>query len=438
MTPRLVAIDGPLKGSTFDIAGDSFSIGRKPENTLSPADLSISRQHCTIDRLAGKYRLTDFDSQNGTFVNGIPVRERLLCHGDQVSVGVSVFVFLAAETEPRSRTSLALEPAARPDEAPGLHHRMIGESLAIGHVLEFIAKVAALDSTVLITGERGSGKELAARTLHDNSPRASKPFVTLRCASLSETLLESEFCGHERTAFTGAVARKKGRLELAEGGTLFLDEVGQLPLPMQGTLLRLLQEGRFERLGGTRSLQADVRIIASTICDLTAAVEEGRFRQDLYFRLRVLSVEMPPLRQRRDDIGLLANYFRIEHSRRQNRRVLGITAAARECLLSYNWPGNVRELEIAIESAVAHGSTEGILPEDLPESILPNQAMPDEVMPRFYKNVLEAKRELVLKAFQQAQGDAVRAASILGLHPSSLQRLVRALDLQAALTSLGV
>lgn len=422
--PQLVAIDGPLKGTTYTISSDRFSIGRKSENTLAQADLSISRHHCTIDFAGDRFRITDHDSQNGTFVNGIPIKERTLIHGDQIAVGISVFVFLMEEMGPI------------PSAAPALPYPIVGESPAIRHVLEFIGQVAPLDGSVLIVGEKGTGKKLAARALHDSGPRARKPFVTVNCAALSETFLNRELFGYERSAFPGAVARKEGKLELAEGGTLFLNEIAALPLALQGKLLRLVSDKRFERLGGGGELAADVRVIAATDRDLGAAAQEATFRPDLYFRLRVLSVEVPPLRQRREDIALLANYFRLEQSARQKRRVLGITAAARDCLLRYHWPGNVRQLECAIESAVAVGSTEGILPEDLPEAVLPAGDAPDDLVPRYHREVHETRRELVLKAYQQG-GSHGRAAALLGLHPHSLARLVRTLGLQSAIEHLG-
>ena len=424
MIPQLVAIDGPLKGATYAISTGHFSIGRKSDNTLSQADLSISRHHCTIEFAVDRFRITDHDSQNGTFVNGIPIKERTLFHGDQIAVGISVFVFLLEEMGPP------------PGSVPVLQCPIVGETPAIRHVLEFIGKVAPLDGSVLIVGEKGTGKELAARALHDCGPGARRPFVAVNCAALSETFLNRELFGYERGAFPGAVTRKEGKLELAEGGTLFLNEIASLPLSLQSKLLRLLTEKRFERLGGSGEIAADLRVIAATDRDLSAAVQEEAFRQDLYFRLRVLSLEVPPLRQRREDIPLLANYFRVEQSARQKRRVLGITAAARDCLLRYDWPGNVHELENAIESAVAVGSTEGILPEDLPEAVLPARDAPDDLVPRYHREIYETRRELILKAYGQG-GSHARAAALLGLDPHSLARLVRTLDLQSAIEHLG-
>jgi transcriptional regulator with PAS, ATPase and Fis domain len=422
--PQLAAIDGPLKGSTYAISMEGFSIGRKPENTLAQADLSISRHHCTIDFAGGRFRIVDHDSQNGTFVNGIPIKERILVHGDQITVGSSVFVFLLEEMGPL------------PTPAPALQSPIVGESPAIRHVLEFIGRVAPLDTPVLIAGEKGTGKELAARAMHDCSLRARKRFVAVNCAGWSETILNRELFGYERGAFPGAVSSKEGKLELAQGGTLFLDQINAVPAALQASLLRLLNERRYQRIGGAGELDADVRVIASAGSGLAAAVQDGTFRHDLYFRLAVMSLEVPPLRLRREDIPLLANYFRVEQSARQKRRVLGITAAARDCLLRYDWPGNVRQLECAIESAVSVGSTEGILPEDLPEAVLPARDAPDDLVPRYHRAVHETRRELVLKAYQQG-GSHGRAAALLGLHPHSLARLVRTLDLQSAIERLG-
>ncbi|HUB80316.1 MAG TPA: sigma 54-interacting transcriptional regulator [Bryobacteraceae bacterium] len=425
MIPQLVAIDGPLKGSAYAIADGRFSIGRKPDNTLSQADLSVSRHHCTIECAGDSFVITDHDSQNGTFVNGIPIKQRTLCHGDQIAVGASVFTFLLDEG-----------PAPPAAASTAARYPVVGETPLIRHVLEFVAQVAPLDGPVLIAGEPGTGKRLMAHALHDAGLRARRPFVAVNCAALSETFLGRELFGYERGAFPGAVDRKEGKLALAEGGTLFLDEVGALPVELQAKLLRLLNHKQFQRLGSAAAATADVRVIAATGRDISAAVGEGSFQPDLYFRLKVLSVEIPPLRYRREDIPLLANYFRVEQSTRQKRRVLGITAAARDCLLRYDWPGNVRQLECAIESAVAVGSTEGILPEDLPEAVLPGRDAPQDLVPRYHREIHETRRELVLKAYTQG-GSHARAAAILGLHPHSLARLVRALGLQSAIEQLG-
>jgi Nif-specific regulatory protein len=245
-----------------------------------------------------------------------------------------------------------------------IEHNMVGEGEAMQRVYHFIGKVAPTDATVLINGESGTGKELAARAIHRNSKRAQKPFVAVNCAALTESLLESELFGHERGAFTGAIAQKKGRLEIANGGTLFLDEIGELSPALQVKLLRVLQEREFERVGGTVTIKADVRVIAATNKNLEDAMAANQFRHDLFYRLNVVSLEMPPLRTRREDILLLASYFVEKYATVCNRKLKGISPDARTALLAYEWPGNVRELENTIERAVVLGATDFILTKD--------------------------------------------------------------------------
>ncbi|MDT4896606.1 MAG: two-component system, NtrC family, response regulator HydG [Acidobacteriota bacterium] len=311
-----------------------------------------------------------------------------------------------------------------------VEHNMIGESQRMRDVYQFIARVAPTVSTVLIWGESGTGKELAARAIHLNSPRKNKPFIAVNCAALTETLLESELFGHEKGAFTGAVVQKKGKLEVADGGTLFLDEVGEMPQLLQAKLLRVLQEREFERVGGTRTLKVDIRLIAATNKDLEEAIRQGSFRQDLYYRLNVVALSMPPLRERREDISLLASYFVQKYSDKCNRRVKGISSEARVRLTSYDWPGNVRELENAIERAVVLGTTEVILPEDLPEAALETATPTTGVVANYHDAVTEAKKQLILKAVEQAGGNYTEAARLLGVHPNYLHRLIRNMNLR--------
>ena len=311
-----------------------------------------------------------------------------------------------------------------------LEHSMVGESARIREVYQFIAKVAPADSTVLIRGESGTGKELVARAIHSNSSRTDKAFVAINCAALTETLLESELFGHEKGAFTGAIAQKRGKLETAEGGTVFLDEVGELAPGLQAKLLRVLQERQFERVGGTHSIKVDIRLIAATNRNLESAIQERGFRQDLYYRLNVLAVTMPPLRERREDIPLLARYFTIRTSKNSAGPVKGISMEACKCLVDYDWPGNVRELENAIERAVVLGTTELIMPEDLPEVVLEKKPIPGVQVTEYHQAVKETKRQLVLKAFDDAGGSYAKAARILGMHPNNLHRLIRNLDLK--------
>jgi len=248
-------------------------------------------------------------------------------------------------------------------------YEIVGGSAKLRDLLELIERVAPTSSTVLIQGESGTGKELVARALHRNSPRADGPLVAINCAALTETLLESELFGHEKGAFTGAISRKKGKIEMAEGGTLFLDEISELAAGMQAKLLRALQEREFDPVGGTRSIKVNVRVIAATNRNLAEDVQAGRFRSDLFYRLNVVSLTTPSLRERREDIPLLAQNFITKVSEKYHVPAKMLSADARSLLTQYDWPGNVRELENAIERAVVLGASDEIVVEDLPGAV---------------------------------------------------------------------
>jgi transcriptional regulator with PAS, ATPase and Fis domain len=300
-----------------------------------------------------------------------------------------------------------------------------------------MAKVAPVDSTVLLQGESGTGKELAARAIHQNSSRAEKPFVAINCAALTETLLETELFGHEKGAFTGAIAQKKGQLEIADGGTVFLDEIGELAPALQVKLLRVLQEREFLHVGGTRPIKVNIRVIAATNRDLSQQVRAGSFREDLFYRLNVVSLTMPPLRARPDDIPLLAEHFAQKYGQQCKRRIRGLSAEARALLLAYDWPGNIRELQNAIERAVVLGSSDVILPEDLPDALLEAPAVRDTGLPRYHAAVKDLKKDLIVKAVQQTHGSYTEAAKLLGVHPNYLHRLIRNLGLKSMLAKPG-
>jgi Nif-specific regulatory protein len=273
---------------------------------------------------------------------------------------------------------------------------------------------------------------MVARAIHRNSSRAERPFVAINCAAITETLLESELFGHEKGAFTGAVSQKKGKMEAADGGTLFLDEVGELAPSLQAKLLRVLQEREFERVGGIRPLKLDIRLIAATNTLLSEAVKNGTFRKDLYYRLNVVAVTMPALRDRREDIPLLADHFIAKASRKCKSRMKPLSVEARSCLMNYDWPGNVRELENAIERALVLGSTDSILPDDLPEAVLEAGSPLTASNAKYLGTIIDTKKQLILQALQQANGGYIEAAKALGMHPNSLLRLIRNLDLKAA------
>ena len=310
---------------------------------------------------------------------------------------------------------------------------IVGESPAVLKLLQMIARVAPRESSVLVLGESGTGKELVAQALHRLSPRRAGPFRAINCAALSEALLESELFGHEKGAFTGAAAQKKGKLELAEGGTVLLDEIGELAPSLQAKLLRVLQQREFERVGGTRTLKLDVRVIAATNRELSEEVRRGAFREDLYHRLNVVALRVPALRERAGDILPLARYFLERAATRCGRRVTGISEEAERRLTEYGWPGNVRELENAIERAVVMGQAEMLLAEDLPEAVVGGSGH-RRAAGSMATTVTQTKRELILAACRESGGDHNKAAAKLNIHPNSLRRLVRVLGLKESLT----
>ncbi len=614
MDPRIVIVSGARKGVSVRLSDAEVTIGRDPASILCLSEEAVSRKHGAIQADGGTYRILDFNSSNGTFVNSIPVRKKVLQHGDRICIGYTELVFLTEADElpevdtapeddgrtlilsdaerrlalgersetampdlsvvmrdlnallrigrinticqvdllqrelldllfeviPAERGSVVLtsrdstasatswhrdgrkggagevnskivnralwegsnvvnEPevsaAKTADErlvlcvklsgtketigalylvgGPGrafeenhvhfvtavasifavalenamhleslenvnrclqrdveLKHSLVGESAAMESVMEFISRVAKTDATVLIRGESGTGKELVARAIHRNSSRKDRPFVAINCAALTETLLESELFGHERGAFTGATATKMGKLEVANSGTLFLDELGEMPLTLQAKVLRALQTREFERVGSTRSIKVDVRFVAATNRNLEQAMKNGSFRQDLFYRVNVVSINMPPLREHPEDIPLLAMYFAAQHSKKCNRPLKGISPNARALLLNYPWPGNVRELENAIERAVVLGVGETIVVEDLPESLLESQ--PEAITgSKYHQSINSLKKQMIVEAVERSGGMITEAAKLLGVHPNYLHRLIRNLNLRA-------
>jgi transcriptional regulator with GAF, ATPase, and Fis domain len=632
MYPRLVAINGSKKGTTFPLTVKETTIGRESLSVVPLNHASVSRRHCVIERDDDNFKIRDLGSSNGTFVNGQPIQEKVLSHADQLRIGSIALLFLVQETEettsgnlvrfddsqpiiesatqmrpeallrqteavvdfseherltrnlgvlvkigtrinqlrhthelvreilgsifdvvPVDRGAILLsqaekefslihgkhrreqtnevrvsrtvvervlregiailtndiaasdtlnmaeslvaaqisslicvplivfdktlgviyldtsDPIIRFDEAHlqlvvaiagmaavsienarhlewlegensrlrstlAIQHNMIGESAAMREVYSFIQRVAPARSAVLICGESGTGKELAANAIHNNSQRAAQPFVAINCAALTETLLESELFGHEKGAFTGAITRKEGKLEVANRGTVFLDEIGEMPLPMQSRLLRFLQDHKIEHVGGTRSIDLDVRVIAATNRDLDAAIKAGTFRQDLYHRLNVVKITMPSLHERREDIPLLASYFAEKYSNECKRTINGITPEARAVLQNYDWPGNVRELENAIERAVVLGSSEMIGVDDLPRRVTDSAENANAAGATYYELVNDAKRQIIIKAMEHSKGNYTEAAKVLEIHPNNLHRIIRTLDLKAALS----
>lgn len=297
--------------------------------------------------------------------------------------------------------------------------RILGEHPSMQRMLKIIAQVAPSRATVLISGESGTGKELIAAAIHQNSPRARAPFVRLNCAALAESLLESELFGHERGAFTGAMTRREGRFKQAHGGTLFLDEVSEIPLPMQVKLLRFLQEKTFERVGGNETITVDVRIVAATNRDLRERMRDGSFREDLYYRLNVVQVDVPPLRVRKSDIPLLAHAFMRISAKENGRELKGFTSEAMNCLLAYPWPGNVRELENAIERAVVLCEGEQIEAEALPGFRTEAHGHLPLLLPGV--SLVELERLAILQTLESVGGSTAKAAELLGTSQRKIQ-----------------
>jgi len=301
---------------------------------------------------------------------------------------------------------------------------VIGRTPQMFQVYKTIAKVADTKSTVLLCGERGTGKELIARSIHYNSQRNNRTFIPVDCASLVETLIESELFGHVRGAFTGASTAKKGLFEEAEGGTLFLDEVGNLNLSMQSKLLRFLQEHEIKRVGGTESIKVDVRIIAATNQPLEPLIKSGKFREDLFDRLNVVTITLPPLRERKEDIPFLANHFLQKFSEENHKNISHLSPEALEILNRYSWPGNVRELEHTVERAVIFSIHPMILPEDLPRKLFEEIKAPEILIPEKPLSLRELEKRYALKVLQETGGNKKKASEILGIDRVTLYRIL--------------
>src|SRR5215217_3462195 len=353
---------------------------------------------------------------------------------------LSAVVAKAAKTNESARRSVRPDLKARA--------AIIGESPQMQDVYKVIDKVADTPSTVLITGESGTGKELIATALHGASSRRDKPFIKINCAAIPATLLESELFGYERGAFTGAVTSKPGRFELADEGTLFLDEIGEIPVEMQVKLLRALQEGEFERVGGIKTTRVDVRLVAATNRDLQTEIEAGRFRKDLYYRLAVVPLTLPPLRERRSDILMLARHFVDKYNRRLNKKIEGIADEALALLQNYSWPGNIRELENLIERALLFADGPLITAKDLPDPVRQGagvQPSPSSSTPTPSMDVptgevglkdivrmkaAELERDLIVKKLDETGGNVTRAARLLQISRKSLQTKMKEFGLR--------
>ncbi len=305
---------------------------------------------------------------------------------------------------------------------------MIGRSERMIKIFELIRHIAAYDSSVLIIGESGTGKELIANAIHYNSPRASMPFIKVSCASLSEGIIESELFGHEKGAFTGAIASRKGRFEMAHQGTLFLDEVEDIPPATQIKLLRVLQEGEFERVGGNKTIRVNIRVIAASNRDLHDQVKQELFREDLYYRLNVVNIKLPPLRDRREDIPFLVHFFIEKNNKKYNMKVGGISQKAMNLLTDYGWVGNVRELENTIESILVINSPEVIEVQHLPQEIRDSQGRLEVIPIRIGTPLEEIEKEMLIQTLRATKGNKRKAAQLLGINVRTIHRKMEGIE----------
>ncbi|HZH33445.1 MAG TPA: sigma-54 dependent transcriptional regulator [Pyrinomonadaceae bacterium] len=324
-----------------------------------------------------------------------------------------------------------------------LDSEIVSDSPEMDRVKKLILKVAKSNATVLIRGESGTGKELIARAIHRNSPRSDENFQAVNCAAINENLLESELFGHEKGSFTGAVNEKKGLFEVADRGTLFLDEIGEMDISLQAKLLRALQEKSIRRVGGTREIKADARVIAATNRDLRKMADAQTFREDLYYRLNVLAIDVPPLRERRSDIPVLIDFFLKKHTRSQGQKIRGIASDAKKLLLDYSYPGNVRQLESAIERAVLLAEAEQITVEDLPPELVQDERATGTSSGDIFKlpaqgvNFEELERSMIMQAMERTDNNITKAAKLLGLTFRTLQYRLEKFGIKREGTSEG-
>ncbi len=462
----LVLLNNGVPSSVFFLRpAETTTLGRSPECTIVLKDTGCSRFHASIKRRSRDWELTDHESRNGSAVNGQVVKEPILLkNGDRIQLAHTQLLFclgdsdaLAADAlrpgtdsmEWRQAIPATIAASARQAERDDLTSRLtrerdenrslrrllaqdseiVGESPKILELLKLVARAAESKATALIRGESGVGKELVARAIHFGGARREKPLVCLNCAALSESLLESELFGHEKGAFTGAVDRKIGKFEAADKGTLFLDEIAEMQPGLQAKFLRVLEGQPFERVGGNKPIEVDVRVIAATNRDLEKEVEAGRFRRDLFFRLHVLEIPVPPLRERGGDVLLLAEHFLNLFALQMKQRFTGFSDEAVELLRRYRWPGNVRELKNVIERAVLVGTPPTILPDDLLFSAIPTPtdthriAEPDaSAAPLPLQTIEEAERDLIRRTIEYYDWNKSKSAKSLGIDRSTLDR----------------
>jgi len=418
---KLVVLSGPERGSEHFISSDVIRVGKASENDLVVTDDTVSRVHFEIVRDAKGYLLRDLKSTNGTFLDGAEIKEAYIRAGSVIGAGAAELKFTPYEER------IEILPSEKEELGP-----MVGRSTQMREIFGLIERIAPTDATVLIEGETGTGKDMIARTLHELSRRSRGPFIVVDCGAVAGTLIESELFGHEKGSFTGAVSTRQGAFELADGGTVFLDELGELSLDLQPKLLRVIEQRELRRVGGSKIIKVDLRILAATRKDLRSEVEKGKFREDLYFRLNVVPIVAPPLRERREDIPLL-----VERFLRQLSGANGAALPAPEtmaALRAHDWPGNVRELRNVIERALALGADAGALVAPVGERVLAveaRSAAPIEFAPGLpFRDEKERWNELFERRYltwllRRADGNISKAARDADMDRKYLHKLLK-------------
>jgi len=426
---RLVALSGADRGREWALSNGRNVVGRSPDVGVHLRDARASRNHCAID-VGDALMIEDLGSLNSTRLNGSLLKGRAtLAEGDRIGVGETELVVAPAgrDVDGDLMTTVLQKEIRKTElrefEREMLAHGLVGRSPAIRRVLDTVARVAPTDTTVLIAGPTGCGKELVASALHYNSPRRNGHFVAVNCAALPESLLESELFGHERGAFTGAIAPRAGKFQYASGGTIFLDEIGDMPLGCQAKILRVMQERSYSRLGSNALEQTDCRVVAATNRDLEAAVKERAFREDLYYRVKVISIDIPPLAERVEDIEMLAVYFLERLCLVHQVAVKSLSSEAVTALNAHQWPGNVRELQNRVERAVLLGGSSVISPSDL--GLSPSVEHQTAALSFVPCSLRELEKEHILKVLEYTGGNKKKAAELLGIERNTLYDRLR-------------
>ncbi len=425
---RLIVQSGPHAGKVVETEKEHVRVGKDERMDVPLSeDATMSRHHFDVQYSEKGYLLIDANSTNGTFLDGKRIERAYLTPGAHIQAGGSTISFAPLDEE------IPVEP-----QEGGVFGGMIGRSLIMRQIFGLLRKVAPMDVSVIITGETGTGKELAARALHEHSPRKKGPFVVLDCGSIPENLIESELFGHEKGAFTGALSSRPGAFERASGGSIFLDELGELPLHLQPKLLRVLESREVRRVGGNQTIDVDVRVIAATNRDLPKEVAEGKFREDLFFRLSVINVQLPALRQRRDDIPHLLRSAMSEPETLSQYGEKHFSPSATALLAGYAWPGNVRELMNVVSHVLTFSEGPEIDVRHLPPRLQGQTTagpLPFNEHLSFKKSkeqLLETfEREYLSSILKRCDGNISRAARESGLHRKSIERLVKKYELDA-------